>query len=139
MQVSVDTEKSGRILIVDDYPDIRTLLERAVLRDGHEVILAPDAETALELLEEAPVHVVLADIELPKMDGLALTEQIKEKNPSTEVIVVTGHATMEHVSKALRLGAFDGDGCQRTVLRYLCRILGTGDGLRGEAADLCVT
>ncbi len=97
----------SRILVVDDYLDIRILLERTIRRDGHQVLVAADAESAIEMLAINPVDVVLTDVELPDQNGLELTRTIKQMYPDTEVIVVTGHATMEVVARALRLGAFD--------------------------------
>ena len=97
----------SRILVVDDYLDIRILLERTIRRDGHQVLVAPDAESAMDMLSSNPVDVVLTDVELPDQNGLELTRTIKQNYPDTEVIVVTGHATMEVVARALRLGAFD--------------------------------
>ena len=97
----------SRILVVDDYLDIRILLERTIRRDGHQVLAAADAESAIEMLAINPVDVVFTDVELPDQNGLELTRTIKQMYPDTEVIVVTGHATMEVVARALRLGAFD--------------------------------
>lgn len=97
----------SRILVVDDYLDIRILLERTIRRDGHQVLVAPDSQSAMEILTGNPVDVVLTDVELPDQNGLELMSAIKEESPDTEVIVVTGHATMEVVARALRLGAFD--------------------------------
>ena len=97
----------SRILVVDDYLDIRILLERTIRRDGHQVLVAADAESAIDMLASNPVDVVLTDVELPDQNGLELTHTIKQNYPDTEVIVVTGHATMEVVARALRLGAFD--------------------------------
>ncbi|MBT6176972.1 MAG: response regulator [Deltaproteobacteria bacterium] len=97
----------SRILVVDDYLDIRILLERTIRRDGHQVLVAADAESAMDMLASNPVDVVLTDVELPDQNGLELTRSIKQAYPDTEVIVVTGHATMEVVARALHLGAFD--------------------------------
>ena len=68
----------SRILVVDDYLDIRILLERTIRRDGHQVLVAADAESAMDMLASNPVDVVLTDVELPDQNGLELTRSIKQ-------------------------------------------------------------
>ena len=89
----------SRILVVDDYLDIRILLERTIRRDGHQVLVAADAESAMDMLSSNPVDVVLTDVELPDQNGLELTHTIKQNYPETEASL-TGHATMEVVARA---------------------------------------
>lgn len=97
----------GTILIVEDE-----LLERAIyadfLRDhGYNVISAPTATRALELLRIQEVDVILVDLVLPGMSGPELIERLKTVSPDTPVIVVTAHPSSHNAITALKLGAFD--------------------------------
>ena len=98
---------SGKLLIVDDFADIRMLLETAFKAAGHEVVTAADVQGAKEELEDADFDVVVTDLDLPDSNGIELTNWIRERGTDAEVIVITGHASMSTVSEALRLGAFD--------------------------------
>ncbi len=76
-------------------------------RGTHEVDWAGDGETAMRLLRERHYDVVLADYMLPGTNGMAVLREAKKHDPSTEVIVVTAHGTLQNVDLALKLGAFD--------------------------------
>ena len=97
----------GKLLVVDDFADIRLLLETAFRAAGHEVVSAADVQGAKEELEEEDFDVVITDLDLPDSNGIELTGWIRERGSDAEVIVITGHASMDTVSDALRLGAFD--------------------------------
>lgn len=98
---------SGKLLIVDDFADIRILLEAAFKNAGHDVTTAADVRGAKEELEEQDFDVVVTDLDLPDSNGIELTNWIRQRGSDAEVIVITGHASMNTVSEALRLGAFD--------------------------------
>ena len=74
---------------------------------GHEVVVAADSAQAMEEMGRGDFDVVLADIRMPGMDGMALTEWIKRTRPDTDVIVMTGYASVDSAATAVRLGAFD--------------------------------
>jgi DNA-binding NtrC family response regulator len=96
-----------RILLVDDEPDLY-LACAEVLRDaGHEVHTAPDGEQALQLMASLTVDVVLTDIRLPKLDGLSLFRLVRERSPTTIVILVTAFAEVHEAMAAVREGAHD--------------------------------
>ena len=97
----------GKLLVVDDFADIRLLLETAFRAAGHEVVSAADVQGAKEELEEEDFDVVITDLDLPDSNGIELTGWIRERGSDAEVIVITGHASMDTLSDALRLGAFD--------------------------------
>jgi DNA-binding NtrC family response regulator len=74
---------------------------------GHRVQVAPDGEAALRRLEEGNVDVLLCDINMPRMDGMELLRRIHERPNPPEVIMLTGHATVETAIEAMKLGAYD--------------------------------
>ena len=96
------------VLIIDDEEDfVRTLGERLTLRDMG-VCTAFDGTAGLRELERHPnTDVVLLDIQMPGMGGIETLRQIKASHPGVEVIMLTGHATVETAIEGMRLGAFD--------------------------------
>ena len=102
-----NTGTGSRILVVEDEEDVRLLLERE-LRDLHlEVVAVEDADAAIVEMKQGPFDIVITDIRMPGMDGIQLTEWIKDKSPGTDGIIITGYASVDTAAKALRLGAFD--------------------------------
>jgi DNA-binding NtrC family response regulator len=99
--------KKAKILIADDE---RSIVEglRAILADeGYEVSVAFDGQKALDMLSEESFGVVLADLKMPKLDGLAILKQLQQKGIPTECIIVTGQATVDSAVQAMREGAYD--------------------------------
>ena len=95
------------VLLVDDEEDfVATLAKRLTLR-RFEVLTATTGETAFAALEERPVDVVVLDVRMPDLDGIAATKQIKGSHPLTEVILLTGHASIEASLEGMNMGAFD--------------------------------
>jgi two-component system nitrogen regulation response regulator NtrX len=96
-----------RILIVDDEPEIRKSLRGVLEDEGYKVAAAASGEACLEEIKKHPFDVVLLDIWLPGADGLETLEQIKNADTAPEVIMISGHATIESAVRATKLGAFD--------------------------------
>ncbi len=96
----------ARVLVVDDKENMLKLLER-VLREGFEVETAPDGARALALVATRPWDVVLTDIRMPGADGFELLAAVKATAPATEVVMMTGHATVGDAVRAMKMGAFD--------------------------------
>jgi two-component system nitrogen regulation response regulator NtrX len=97
----------SRILIVDDEAGVRASLG-AVLRDeGYTVDTAESGEACLEQVVERPPDVILLDIWLPGIDGLATLERLRERRTEAAVIMISGHASVEAAVRATKLGAFD--------------------------------
>jgi diguanylate cyclase (GGDEF)-like protein len=94
------------ILIVDDAPEIRRLLQRFLVREGYTVSLAQDGETALKLLETTPFHVAVVDLVMPGIGGVQVLRQIRERYPLTDVIILTGYGELETAATTLSLGAY---------------------------------
>lgn len=96
-----------RILITDDDIDLRELLTEAVKSWGYEVSIARDGEEALRKLRMDHFHVVITDLMMPGMDGLALLQRIRELDKDILVIIITGYATIETAVRAIESGAYD--------------------------------
>jgi DNA-binding NtrC family response regulator len=98
----------GRILIVDDEKDMLALLRRMISEErDYEVAIENDPRRALERFRAQPVELVMTDLKMPGMDGIALLEAVKALQPKTAVIVLTAHATIETAVEATQKGAFD--------------------------------
>ncbi|MGB9106534.1 MAG: sigma-54 dependent transcriptional regulator [Terriglobales bacterium] len=95
------------VLIVDDEPGIRESLKGVLEDEGYTAALAGSGEVCLEILDKRPFDVVLLDIWLPGMDGLETLHKIKQSDASPEVIMISGHGTIETAVRATKLGAFD--------------------------------
>ncbi len=96
-----------KVLLVDDETDFLRPLNKRLSKRGIEVREAHSGEEALETLAGYEPDVVILDVKMPGMDGLAALHQIKERWPLIEVIMLTGHASMEVAIRGMELGAFD--------------------------------
>lgn len=98
----------AKILVVDDEKNLRLVVQKEMTRNGHEVEVATNGEDAWELLEGQEFDVLLTDINMPRLDGMALLRRIREKlQGAPEVIMLTGQATVETAIEAMKLGAYD--------------------------------
>src|SRR5438046_232623 len=95
------------ILVVDDETDIRKSLRGALEDEVFKVGTADSGEACLEALNTRSYDVILLDIWLPGIDGLETLEKIKEHQDPPEVIIISGHGTIETAVRATKLGAFD--------------------------------
>ncbi len=95
------------ILIVDDEKNIRRSLEIICTGEGYDVHTAADDAGAIRCLQQNPVDLILLDINLPGKDGLTLLPELKEMRSDVEVIIISGHGTVENAITATRRGAFD--------------------------------
>lgn len=96
-----------RVLAVDDEADfIETLVKRFTFRKI-PVTAAASGPEALAVLEQAPFDVVILDMRMPGMDGIAVLREIKKRHPLVEVIMLTGHASVEAGMQGMSLGAYD--------------------------------
>src|SRR3954453_3602115 len=102
------THQGGlRILFADDEAHLRDLMQMELPRLGHEVTVCPDGASALRALEKGSYDAALLDLRMPGMTGIEVLGKIRQLNPDTQVIILTGHATVDTAVQALRLGAFD--------------------------------
>jgi two-component system response regulator PilR (NtrC family) len=98
-----------RLLIVDDEPALRQMLEILFRREGHEVVSAPGVRLAMEAIGQSPqpFPVVLTDLAMPDGSGLDVLAAAKARATSTEVILITAHSSIENAITAMRSGAYD--------------------------------
>jgi len=95
------------VLLVDDEAEfLETLVKRIKKRDVN-VTGVESGEKALEFLDEQPVDVVVLDVRMPGMDGIETLRELKKRHPLVEVIMLTGHASLEVAIEGMELGAFD--------------------------------
>ncbi len=99
--------QTGRILVVDDEPSMRELLQIVLRREGYSVRLAENGRTALSTLEREPADVLISDIKMPDMSGVDVLREAKRLDPDLVGIMVTAFASTETAVEALRLGAYD--------------------------------
>ncbi len=97
----------GRILVVDDEAFFRTLYSEVLAGEGFDVETAKTGGEALTRIEAGDYDVVITDFVMPDINGLEVLERTKQQNALTDVIVVTGHGTIESAIAALKGGAFD--------------------------------
>jgi two-component system nitrogen regulation response regulator NtrX len=95
------------LLIVDDEPSILQSLGGLLSDEGFEVTTAVNGYEALKTIDEESPDLVLLDIWMPGIDGIETLKEIKKENPHIQVIIITGHGTIETAVKATKLGAFD--------------------------------
>jgi two-component system nitrogen regulation response regulator NtrX len=95
------------VLIVDDEPSILQSLGGLLSDEGFEVITASNGYEALKIIDTESPDLVLLDIWMPGIDGIETLKEIKKDNPYIQVIIITGHGTVETAVKATKLGAFD--------------------------------
>ena len=93
------------ILVVDDEPDITRTFEQILRTEGYDVMTAPNGPTALAILRDHPVDVMLLDLAMPGMDGLAVLRAIRTLPMHTAVVVISAHIEPSGEAEAKRLGA----------------------------------
>ncbi|GGH53559.1 sigma-54-dependent Fis family transcriptional regulator [Comamonas phosphati] len=98
---------SASILVVDDEPDLRTLYELSLLREGYRVETAACVQEARELLRSCRFDVVISDMRLPDGMGLEILQELREQRRRERCIVITAYGSAENAVGALRAGAFD--------------------------------
>jgi two-component system, NtrC family, response regulator len=98
---------NNSVLIIDDDPRFVRQMEFALSKEGYKVWTAATASLALELVSENNFDCAIIDVQLPDVFGIALTEQIKQSSPQTEIIIMTAFGTIEDGVKAMKAGAMD--------------------------------
>lgn len=103
------TARQFRVLVVDDDPGLREVLEIVLANAGYDVSSAKSVEEAVNILENLLIDVILTDLYMGKdrLAGLRLLQYLKENQPETPALMITGHGTIESAVEAMRLGALD--------------------------------
>ena len=101
------TESQIQVLIIDDERDVCTFFRRLLARKGYQVVTAANEPEALAALDAGRYNVALVDLKLPDTDGITLLEIIKSRQPSCEVIIMTGYSTVKTAVAAMQLGAYE--------------------------------
>ena len=99
--------ETRRILVADDEPNLRKVLAAQLRRDGYEVRAVADGAAAIAAIDAGEVDVVVTDLRMPKIDGMAVLKHATARHPDVPVIVITAHGTVDTAVEALKLGAFD--------------------------------
>ncbi|MBI3271197.1 MAG: sigma-54-dependent Fis family transcriptional regulator [Planctomycetes bacterium] len=94
------------ILGIDDKPNMLQLL-KTLLGEEYQVETTGEPQAGIDLVARMPIDVVVSDIRMPSMDGLAVLREVKRLSPATEVVLMTGYATVKQAVEAMKLGAFD--------------------------------
>ena len=95
------------ILIVDDEPGVRTALAGVLRDEGYTVDAVSSGEACLERVTRGPVDLIVLDVWLPGMDGLATLARLRERQVDAEVVLISGHGNIESAVRAIKMGAFD--------------------------------
>ncbi|MDO9435819.1 sigma-54 dependent transcriptional regulator [Hydrogenophaga sp.] len=99
--------QAASVLVIDDEPDLRTLYELTLLREGHAVVAAPDLAQAREWLAQQRFDVLISDMRLPDGLGLELLRELTEAQRGEKCIVITAYGSAENAVESLKAGAFD--------------------------------
>jgi len=97
----------GKILVVDDEQNLREFLEIMLQKDGYDVETAEDGQEAIDRLEKQFFDLIICDVKMPELDGLAVLTKAKEMWPETDVIMITAYASTESAVDAMKQGALD--------------------------------
>ncbi|MCA9744560.1 MAG: sigma-54-dependent Fis family transcriptional regulator [Deferribacteres bacterium] len=104
--MSIDNQNHV-ILIVDDESSVRESLAKVLQKENFQTMVAENGHEAESLITTENVSLVLSDFRMPEMSGLELLQRIKKSNPEIEVVLITGHGTIERAVEAMREGAYD--------------------------------
>lgn len=97
----------GRVVVVDDDLSLRQFLSIMLKRAGYQTAVASTGQEALAFMDKQPADVVVTDLNMEGMDGMAVLRQVKDQWPETEVVMITAYATTENAVQAMKHGAFD--------------------------------
>jgi DNA-binding NtrC family response regulator len=101
------TENKLRILVLDDEPIVCKRLKPALEKLGFEVDTFTQSVEAMHQVQQSAYDIVITDLKMKEVDGMRFLEEVKKQRPETEVIVITGFATMETAKQSFQKGVFD--------------------------------
>jgi two-component system, NtrC family, response regulator AtoC len=97
----------ARILVADDEDGLREFIAEALEDDGHTVVQAADGAEALQDIARESFDVLVTDLKMPRIDGMAVLQRARVEQPDMEVVMLTAHGSVETAVQAIKLGAFD--------------------------------
>ena len=100
-------QKNIRVLMVDDEEQFRSTTSKILTRRGYETTVAENGEAAVQIIENTKQDVVVLDVKMPGMDGHDALHKIKKIDPNVQVIMLTGHGSVDSAKKSLKGEAFD--------------------------------
>src|SRR5205085_5629870 len=100
-------ELVGRVLVVDDNARARQSIVDVLKAAGHEVVASASAIEALKIVEKNPFDVIVTDLQMPGMDGLAFIRTLSERKVESQIVMITAFASVTSAVEAMRYGAFD--------------------------------
>lgn len=100
-------EQQRRILVVDDEENARIALSKILSREGYEVASAGNGYEALNYLRGKEVELIITDINMPEMNGMAFLRELNRCHPASNVIMITAYGEVESYIEAMNLGAFE--------------------------------
>jgi len=103
----MEGHKTTSILILDDEPIVCKRLKSALEKKGYEVEIFFRSSDAFKRITERTFDIVITDLKMEGLDGMAFLTEVKKRSPTTEVIVITGFATMETAKESFQKGVFD--------------------------------
>jgi two-component system NtrC family response regulator len=102
-----DRRDQPKVLVVEDDPDIRKILAVFLAEKGFQVKVAESAQTALDMLAEEPMDLILSDVRMPGMTGLDLLRAVKERDPEIQLVLMSAYSCVKDAVEAIQLGAAD--------------------------------
>ncbi len=124
-----------RLVVIDDEPIALKQLNRILSRRSYQVEVFEDPRQALKHIDRSPVDIVLTDLRMPQLSGLDVLKHVKARQPQTEVIVITGYASIEDAVSAVKQGAFHYIEKPISPDRLLSVIQRAADKISLQAAD----
>ncbi len=129
------TENKLRVLVLDDEPIVCKRLQPALEKLGFAVDTFTQSVEAMHQVQQSAYDIVITDLKMKEVDGMRFLEEVKKRRPQTEVIVITGFATMETAKQSFQKGVFDFiakpfklSEIQEVVTRAAAKIRGAGHG-----------
>jgi DNA-binding NtrC family response regulator len=100
-------ENKLRIMVLDDEPIVCKRLKPALEKQGYHVDAFTESAAAMEQVKQVDYDIIITDLKMKGIDGMQLLGEVKQRSPKTEVVVITGFATMETAKESFHKGVFD--------------------------------
>jgi CheY-like chemotaxis protein len=100
-------EARGTILVVDDEIDVLEMIELGLRSAGYNLLTADSGERAIELFEQHPADLVICDLKMPRMNGIATISRLREQAPGLPIVMLTGYLTAQTIEQCTELGGVE--------------------------------